>query len=204
MPQNSCTVILRQLVALCFALALHQTAVPGQSPAVGSAAAVSLFDGKSLDDWEGDPQHWRVDSGVIVGEIPMGQSLNKNTWLVWRGGTLADFDLRLQFKLTGLPAANSGIQFRCQVENVIDPNAVIGRDFQARIIVTTEGRVITGLIEKESDSSITVRTLTDSVTVSREEIEETKTSPNSFMPESLLKTLNDRERIELFKYLMAQ
>ncbi len=70
--------------------------------------------------------------------------------------------------------------------------------------MTKEGRVITGLIEKESDSSITVRTLTDSVTVAREDIEETKTSANTFMPEGLLKTLNDRERIELFKYLMAQ
>jgi len=40
--------------------------------------------------------------------------------------------------------------------------------------------------------------------VARAEIEETKTSANSFMPEGLLKTLNDRERIELFKFLMAQ
>ena len=90
------------------------------------------------------------------------------------------------------------------VENVIDPNAVIGRDFQARIIVTREGRVITGLIEKETDSSITIRTLTESVTVAKSEIEETKISLNSFMPEGLLRNLNDREQIELFKFLMGQ
>jgi hypothetical protein len=77
-----------------------------------------LFDGKSLAGWEGDPAHWRVENGVIVGEIPKGQTLRKNTWLVWRGGKLADFDLNMQVKLTGLPAANSGIQFRCQVEDV--------------------------------------------------------------------------------------
>lgn len=103
-------------------------------------------------------------------------------------------------KLAG--SGSKGIDYL--VENVIDPNAVIGRDFQARIIVTTEGRVITGLIEKETDSSITVRTLTESVTLAKFEIEETKISPNSFMPEGLLKTLNDRERIELFKFLMGQ
>lgn len=79
---------------------------------------LELFDGATLKGWEGDLKYWRVENGAIVGEIPKGQSLNKNTWLVWRGGELADFDLKLQFKLTGLPAANSGIQIRCQVENV--------------------------------------------------------------------------------------
>lgn len=77
-----------------------------------------LFDGKTLTGWEGDLNHWRVENGAIVGEIPEGQTLNKNTWLVWRDGKLKDFDLRLQVKLTGDPTANSGIQFRCQVESV--------------------------------------------------------------------------------------
>jgi putative membrane-bound dehydrogenase-like protein len=90
------------------------------------------------------------------------------------------------------------------VENVLDPNAVIGRDYQSRIIVTTEGRVITGLVEKETETSLTVRTLNDSVTIAKSEIEETKISENSFMPEGLLKTLNEREKLELLKFLMRQ
>ncbi len=83
-----------------------------------AAAQESLFDGKSLDGWDYDAKHWRVDSGAIVGEIPKGQTLAKNTWIVWRGGEVADFDLRLKVKLTGAAAANSGIQFRCQVDGV--------------------------------------------------------------------------------------
>jgi hypothetical protein len=42
------------------------------------------------------------------------------------------------------------------------------------------------------------------VTVAKAEIDETKISTNSFMPEGLLQTLKDRERIELFKFLMGQ
>ena len=103
-------------------------------------------------------------------------------------------------KLTGSGA--KGVEY--VVENVIDPNAVVGRDYQSRIIQTTGGRVISGLIEKESETSITIRTLNDSVTIAKSEIEETKISDNSFMPEGLLKTLNDREKIELLKYLMRQ
>lgn len=81
----------------------------------------------------GDPNHWRVEQGAIVGEIPVGKTLNKNTWLVYRGpgvtgdsqkneasngAVLKDFELRLQFQLSGLPAANSGIQIRCQVDHI--------------------------------------------------------------------------------------
>src|SRR5687767_13497349 len=80
--------------------------------------AKDLFDGKTLAGWEGDEKYWRVENGAIVGEIPKGQTLNKNTWLVWKGGKVADFDLKVEVKLTGLPAANSGIQYRCQVKDV--------------------------------------------------------------------------------------
>ncbi len=75
---------------------------------------------------------------------------------------------------------------------------------QARIILTLGGRVINGLIEKETESAVTIRTATNSVTVARSQIDEIVISENSFMPEGLLKDLNDRERIELFKYLMSQ
>ena len=92
------------LVVLCCSSAIAQTS--------------SLFDGQSLDDWEFDSDYWRAENGAIVGEIPTGQTLNKNTWMVWRGGEIRDFDLRLQVKLTGAAAANSGIQFRCQVDGV--------------------------------------------------------------------------------------
>ncbi|MCZ6490218.1 MAG: DUF1080 domain-containing protein, partial [Acidobacteria bacterium] len=79
---------------------------------------VELFDGKTLAGWKGDPKYWRVEGGALVGEIPRGQSLNHNTWLIWEDGVLDDFDLQLQFRLTGAPAANSGVQFRCQAESV--------------------------------------------------------------------------------------
>ena len=86
------------------------------SPAIAQTS--NLFDGRSLNGWEFDSDYWRIVNGAIVGEIPQGQTLNKNTWMVWRGGELRDFDLRLQVKLTGASAANSGIQFRCQVDGV--------------------------------------------------------------------------------------
>lgn len=88
------------------------------SASLTAAAPTSIFDGNSLDGWEGDRQHWRVEDGTIVGEIPPDTKLTRNTWLIWRGGTISDFELNLQFMLGGSAGANSGIQIRCQAESI--------------------------------------------------------------------------------------
>ena len=97
-----------------------------------------IFDGKSLKGWKGEAGRWRIAEGAIVGEIPPGQNLNHNTWLVWDDGELADFELRLEFRLMGKPRANSGIQFRCQVENV---NRVSGYQADLDMGATWLGRI---------------------------------------------------------------
>jgi Domain of Unknown Function (DUF1080) len=81
-------------------------ALAGQSLAPGFS---SIFDGKSLDGWDGDPAYWRVASGTIVGETKPGAIPKQNTFLIWRGGSPADFELRAEYRLTG---GNSGIQYR--------------------------------------------------------------------------------------------
>lgn len=66
-----------------------------------------IFDGSSLDGWSGNPQYWSAHDGVLKGES-RGLLLS-NTFLIWRGGTLKDFDLKLKVRLTN---GNSGIQYR--------------------------------------------------------------------------------------------
>lgn len=70
---------------------------------------VSLFDGKSLDGWDGNPELWRVEDGAIVGETTPDTHLKQNTFIVWRGGEVGDFVLRLEFRMKG---GNSGVQYR--------------------------------------------------------------------------------------------
>lgn len=70
---------------------------------------VSLFDGKSLDGWDGNPEIWRVEDGAIVGQTTPETNLKQNTFIVWRGGEVADFVLRFEYRLTG---GNSGMQYR--------------------------------------------------------------------------------------------
>ena len=87
-------------------------AVCGLCSAVEPAGQL-LFDGKTLDGWEGNPKQWRVENGAITGEIPEGQSLERNEFLYWKG-EVHDFDLTVEYRISGGPGANSGIQYRSE------------------------------------------------------------------------------------------
>jgi hypothetical protein len=69
----------------------------------------SIFDGTSLKGWDGDPKFWRADGGAIVGETTAENKLTENTFVIWRGGEPADFELKLEYRIN---ATNSGIQIR--------------------------------------------------------------------------------------------
>ncbi len=68
-----------------------------------------IFDGQSLGQWDGDPTFWRVEAGAIVGETTAQKPLKDNTFMVWRGGEPADFELKLECRIS---ATNSGVQYR--------------------------------------------------------------------------------------------
>jgi putative membrane-bound dehydrogenase-like protein len=77
------------------------------------AAPVSLFDGKTLDGWDGDPKMWWVEDGAITG----GSRTEKITanYFIATKRSFQNFELRLKIKCSGDPATgmiNSGIQIR--------------------------------------------------------------------------------------------
>jgi type 1 glutamine amidotransferase len=83
---------------------------------VGQDGFKAIFDGKSLDGWDGDLKLWRVEDGAIVGQTTAENPISRNQFLVWNQGELDDFVLRLKFRISGSDRANSGIQFRSQRE----------------------------------------------------------------------------------------
>lgn len=87
------------------------------------------------------------------------------------------------------------------LENMLDPSAIVGKDYRATILETKDGRVVTGLIQKETDSAITIRTINDTIVVAKSDIEERKLSELSIMPEGQLNTLTPDEVRDLVAYL---
>lgn len=90
----------------CFSLLLALAAVAG---GVQADDWQTIFDGKSLEGWDGDPKIWSVEDGAITGRTTDENKLTKNTFIIWRGGELENFELELEYKIVN---GNSGIQYR--------------------------------------------------------------------------------------------
>jgi hypothetical protein len=110
---------------------------------------VSIFDGVSLKNWDGDATFWRVENGAIVGESTEANPVKQNTFLIYRGGEPADFELKVEFRIN---ASNSGIQYR-SVQ--VPPDAKTGKwvlkGYQADIDF---GNVFTGMLYEERGRQI--------------------------------------------------
>jgi len=93
-------------VAVLGVVACLGVAVAGEA---GDEGFVTIFNGKDLEGWDGNPDFWSVKDGVIHGETTKEKPTRGNTFCIWRGGTLADFELRLSFRIQN---GNSGVQYR--------------------------------------------------------------------------------------------
>ena len=101
------------LFVLCLLWVLVKTDL---SSAAEEAGFQSIFDGKTLNGWSApDMRYWSIRDGAITAESSEALPCRRNQFLVWQLGSLDDFILRLKFRITGPPAANSGIQFRSQI-----------------------------------------------------------------------------------------
>jgi putative heme-binding domain-containing protein len=89
------------------------------------------------------------------------------------------------------------------LENLLDPSAVVPRDYKVTLIETTDGRVVTGIVRRENDDSVTLQTANDIVIIPQEEIEAREQSPLSMMPEGVLTKLTDDEVRDLVSYLAS-
>ncbi|QDT91290.1 PVC-type heme-binding CxxCH protein [Gimesia algae] len=89
--------------------------------------------------------------------------------------------------------------------SIVDPNTQIRKEYLNYILVTINGRVLTGLLVEESPASVTLlNAKNERTTVSRADIEELKASPVSLMPEDLLKKLTPQQVRDLFQYLQTK
>jgi len=131
------------LIGCALALVLAGCA---QAPGPG-AGFVSLFNGKDLAGWDGNPKFWSVEDGMITARRFTAEAPGKgNTFLIWTGGVVRNFELHATVRLlTGNSKgwANSGIQYRSRV---VDPANWVVRGYQADMDLT---RPYTGQLYEE-------------------------------------------------------
>jgi hypothetical protein len=117
--------------------------VPAAGPKPDAEGFVAIFNGKDLTGWKGDKKQWKVEDGAITGGTPEGEARQASDYLIWDGGEVQDFELRLSFKPTGI---NSGVHFRSRV---LDEQRFQVTGYQVDI---EDSRPITGTIWDQSDS----------------------------------------------------
>ena len=90
----------------------------------------SLFNGEDLKGWKGNPKIWSVKDGAITGQTTPQNRICENNFLIWTGGDVRDFELRLKFRIEN---GNSGIYFRSQERTNVHPEPLVGcqADFSA-------------------------------------------------------------------------
>jgi hypothetical protein len=96
----------------------------------------SIFNGKDLTGWDGLKEYWSVRDGALTGQTTAEKPLKSNTFLVYQGGQPANFELRVQFKLTAQNPdgfGNSGIQYRSKV---VDAAGFVVAGYQADLDTT--------------------------------------------------------------------
>jgi putative membrane-bound dehydrogenase-like protein len=90
------------------------------------------------------------------------------------------------------------------LENILDPSAVVGRDWRAKNVLLVDGRLVSGIVKEESEQTITLQTATDRVVLAREDIDELRDSRASMMPEGTLNNLSPTEVRDLLRYVMEK
>ncbi|MFY0651768.1 MAG: DUF1080 domain-containing protein [Cyclobacteriaceae bacterium] len=76
------------------------------------AGFVSIFDGKTLDGWTGDPVYWRVENGIMIGEITPETIVKENTFVIYDTPIEGDFELKVSYRVSA--EGNSGINYRSE------------------------------------------------------------------------------------------
>src|SRR5262245_4408192 len=120
----------------------------GQSAPAEPSGMQSLFNGKDLNGWDGDPRLWSVKDGLLRGETTAENPATGNTFVIWKGGTLKDFDLRLSFRMNA--SNNSGIQYRSRHFNDSTArNKWVVRGYQHELRNETKLPTVSGFIYDE-------------------------------------------------------
>jgi hypothetical protein len=98
----------RFLITLLLLFSVCPTSLSAEREQQPPEGFTALFDGKSLDGWDGDRAVWSVQDGAITGHTTADTKLKENNFLVWKD-QVENFELRLKFRLEN---GNSGIYYR--------------------------------------------------------------------------------------------
>lgn len=100
------------IVLICLGLVSLSGCHTSQSGSPEEEGFIPIFDGKTLDDWEFDSVYWRVENGVLVGEVTPETLLKRNSFIIRKNLVTRDFELKVEYRVSA--RGNSGINYRSE------------------------------------------------------------------------------------------
>jgi len=205
----------RKSWALAFIQSIDQGTFPANEVPVEQLRQISLYQDGQLDDLV--RKHWgNITSGTPEEKLAEMRRLNNDL----RAGSADPVKGREVFKSAcgvchrlfdeggqigpDLTHANRKDQSYL-LASIVDPGAVIRKEFLSYNVETADGRLLSGLIAEQSPSSVTILMANNERTaISHDKIKSLRESPVSLMPDNLLKTLKPQELRDLFGYLQSE
>lgn len=88
------------------------------------------------------------------------------------------------------------------LENIVDPGGVVTADFRMTVVNLKDGRTLNALIAARTDRTLTLKSMTDTLTVQRDEVTSMQESALSLMPDGLLESFTPEQQRDILAYLM--
>ncbi|PQO43038.1 PVC-type heme-binding CxxCH protein [Blastopirellula marina] len=88
--------------------------------------------------------------------------------------------------------------------NIVDPSAVMAKEYQPSIVLLESGRVITGIVKAEDDKTLSLQTAEETLLISQDEIDQRKVSDKSMMPDDQLRPFSEHDVRSLVAYLQGK
>jgi putative heme-binding domain-containing protein len=142
-------------------------------------------------------KQWITAEFVNAGNASKGREVYSRTCALCH--KLFDAGMEIGPELTG--SNRTDIDYLLQ--NIVDPNALIGEDYQLNTVELKDGRMLAGMVKGHDENTLTLRTMTEQVTVPSPDVKTKTVSPMSMMPEGLLGALPREDVQNLFKYLAS-
>lgn len=89
------------------------------------------------------------------------------------------------------------------LENILDPDAAIGKGYRLTRVITRDGRILAGLLKARDEASLTLQTENGTLTLAVEDLLKVEESTSSMMPEGLISTLSFEQVRDLIAYLAS-
>ena len=136
-----------------------------------------------------------TDERLAAADLPLGRDVFART--CQRCHTLYGEGLDVGPDITG----SNRPDLDYLLQNMVDPNALIANEYRVTVILTTDGRILNGILKEENAEAVTLATENELITLGRDEIDVLKDDPNSMMPQGQLQTISEEEVVALVAYL---